>query len=763
MLNDTARIAEALNGRRSKSFWIENVGGEVRIGDKLTCFGAGDDAAEITFDIGNNKTLANVSPNGTLKCLTIYRDSYRGCSIPLSDFPGVWLGKDCSSFGSYSFSLELGGETIDLDTSGWDYRTGLLDNIFPLTELRDPKGRCSIRLLAFAPISSDGSTRLRGIVYGLWLSNTGGDPLVGKVLAPKSNNQDRPRPNWAAYDPFEFEIALADGGGTATEIAFELSPGEGVWAPALLYQPGDRFDDEVVARGAIGWFDETARYYRAVLGRIETPQDPWLGEFFERELLQALHSVAMSASGSLSGSNWGSYPATRQIWMKDCFYSCLACIRLEPGLAQEMILWFDRSDIRHKGYRIEGGINHSISCTVASIMLAGIYYDETGDKSFFALHSELRARWSALLRELIESRQDPDIWLMPSRYISDGRLEGDWHCGSNVAVWFALRAFARLELDVHDDSESAARFAADAEKAREAILRNTVIDGPFGRQFIEAIGRDGSVPRMTSDGEESETALMPYLGFLPYDDETYLNYMKFSMSEHNAQYVALTRSINWGSGVPSTAPGYNKGLCAGIDAESLFGEHGYFTEIRRVTEVDGSVWWWPVRIEDGDRVVPQRTPGKAGWFAGVYCAVFTSRFLGLTFDAPSRRLKCAPLMPSSDFKLTDFPFGAARFDIAFARNTESAAISVRNRNAAPIEVEAWIPVADNGSTLTLTVGGQTAAAATEAHLGRLVVKASATVAPNSAVEFAVTGGNQARPEFDFYGNAHGADLLNTPK
>jgi hypothetical protein len=41
-----------------------------------------------------------------------------------------------------------------------------------------------------------------------------------------------------------------------------------------------------------------------VLGRIEMPTDPWLGEFFEREVLQALQSVAMSSSGKLACPWW---------------------------------------------------------------------------------------------------------------------------------------------------------------------------------------------------------------------------------------------------------------------------------------------------------------------------------------------------------------------------------------------------------------------------------------------------------------------------
>lgn len=36
-----------------------------------------DNVADITFDISNNKVLANMDVNGAIKNLTIFRDTYR--------------------------------------------------------------------------------------------------------------------------------------------------------------------------------------------------------------------------------------------------------------------------------------------------------------------------------------------------------------------------------------------------------------------------------------------------------------------------------------------------------------------------------------------------------------------------------------------------------------------------------------------------------------------------------------------------------------
>ncbi len=702
---DSVSIREALRQPQAKMFWIERKAGKVTMGDPASYYSKTTDFDELTFDVGNAKCLANVNMLGVVKTLTIYRDSYRACCNPDKGWPGVWVAKDNSSFGPYAYALVLDGKTNNLATVHWDVRTGLLDNIFPITELKDPQGRFVVRLVTFAPLSADGTLRLRGIVYGLELENLADAPLKGAVQLPKLFQGDRPKPNWAMFDPFDFEIGLGDAPQFSGSVAFDVKPGATVWVPTILYQPGETTVAEVNARGTLAWLQETWRYYRRVLGRIETPSEPWLGAFYERGVIQSLQSIAMSGSGKMAGSNWGSYPATRQIWPKDCFYSCLPFMALEPRLAQKMILWFDEFGVRQPGEVVEGGVHHSISLSVASLLLASLYYDQTGDTAFFMQHPELKRNWAAILDAIVASRQEPDVWLFPTRYISDGKLDCDWHCGSNVAVWRALQGYARLLAEVFGDAGGAKQYSDIAASVREAILKKTVIAGPFGPQFIEGVNRDGKAPRLTSDGEESETTLMPFYGFVPYDDATYRNYMRFSMSTNNAQYVAATRSIDWGKGVPATAPGYNKGLCFGGDQESLFGEAGYYTEIRRVTDTDGSVPWWPYRTpQPGD--VRRSYPGKAGWFAGVHSVLFVHRFLGLTYDAPKRSLRFTPHPAIGDFAWSEFPMGQDRFSVSFRRGV--AVVSNLTEHPVTVTIGATASqVVPPGRTVSAETAGRT--------------------------------------------------------
>ena len=750
-------IGAALQQPWGKAFWIERKAGKYRMGDTASKFFGNTDFADLTFDISNNKALANVGVQGTIQHLTIYRDSYRVTSHP-DNLPGVWMAKDNSSFGPYSYKLQIGSETYDLAKVDWDFRTGLLDNIFPITELRDPQGRFLVRLLTYAPVSSDGSERLRGVVYGLQLENRSDQNLRGEVELPETfedKRQDFTTQRISMWEPFEFEFALGDSTAFQRKIKFTLAKNESVWVPTILYMPGDPTPQEVSKKGTVAWLGETWAYYRHVLGRLRTPADDYLAEFFERQVMQALQSIAMSASGKVAGTNWGSYPATREIWMKDAYYSCLPITLLDPSLAPQIILWFNEFGVRQKGNVIPGGLDHSLSLSVASIVLGGQYYDHTGDKVFFIQHPELKRNWDNLLEQMIASRPDEHVWLFPTRYISDGAVEGDYHTGTNVVAWRALRAYSRLLKEVYDEPQPARRYSEIADKVYDAILAKTVIDGPFGKQFIEAVHRDGKPPLMISDGEESDTTLMPFYGFLPYDDETYLHYMHFSMSEYNRLYQPKVRAISWANSpatplddrVPSTAPGYMKGIAFGNDPGALFGEHGYYSEVRRITDADGSIWWWSYGWNSNppkwsyDDPVRLNIPGKSGWFAGVHTAVFISRYLGVVYDAPTQTLRFAPSpLLGKRFKWADFPMGEDHFSVSYEREGSTVLTSVTNESGKVIHLEAMLPVDGLGDSLVVSIAGiRQSTPATTRYLGRDSIRVLSDVAAGKTITIAVSG------------------------
>ena len=361
----------------SKLFWIERVGGVYRTGDAESHFHDKQNVELLTFDIANNTMLANVGVQGVLSKLSSYHPTYRGSSR----LPGVWLTKDRLTYGPYAYTLEIAGESYDLATVAWDLRTGLLDNIFPITELYDPLRRFTARLLTVAPLSADGAQRLPGVIYGLSLENhTSEDPAGRRPLARAVHGAMGPlisRSGWRMRNP-------------------SGKPSPSRWRPAkacgcrpFSTRRGNRSWRRSTRAARQAWLLDSWAYYRRLLGRLEIADDGYLADFYEREALQALQSLSMSDSETVSGANWGSYPPTQEIWIKDMYYAALPLMGLDPLLAHKLIRWFAKYEIRHAGSQYAGGISHATSLSVASLLLAAHYYDQSGDTAFFHENPEL--------------------------------------------------------------------------------------------------------------------------------------------------------------------------------------------------------------------------------------------------------------------------------------------------------------------------------------------------------------------------------------
>jgi hypothetical protein len=707
----TSSIDEILCAGVNQWFRISRRSGAWRMGDPMSHYDANSQIDLLTFDISNGKVLANHGADGTLRTLTAYRDTYRACCHP-KGWQGVWLGKDASSHGPYAYSLTIAGERTNLARCEWDLETGLIDNIIPVTRLSHPDRIVEATLLSFAPISRDGVERPRGAIYALRLENRSGERLDGEVGLPapfpeKPGMPELDRMNWVTFDPYGFEFAHADGEPLAWSVPFSLGSGETLWIPTLLYESfagdGEQSADvpaAILRFGSAGWLEETLAYHRRFLGRLSIDRDQRLAAFFERQVLQAFHSISLSPRGEMSGSNWGTYPPTRQIWIKDTYYTCLPLASFDPALARKAILWFHRYGVRQEGTVVEGGLFHSVSVAVASIILGGIYYAATGDGTFFREHAPMIESWRELLLRLVEGRESDEVWMVPTRFISDGKVECDRHTGSNVCLVRALGDFARIIREAFDDPEAAAVFDGYAKRVTRSIDEHTIVDGERGRYYVEGTNRDGSVPHRESDGEESETTLMPWYGYLAWDDPRYLATMRFAHSPENELYDPELYSIGW-KGVPSTAPGYLKALVTGDDA-GQFDEHGGLAEIRKVTEADGSLWWWsyggPGSGREYGKVI-RGIPGKSGWFSGIYSVLFLTRFLGITWDAPKKVFGFRPSAALGPFSWRAFAIGSRRFSVVYAPDDEGVTVEIDNPadNHMAVEIEIELDP-DDGTT-----------------------------------------------------------------
>lgn len=128
-------------------------------------------------------------------------------------------------------------------------------------------------------------------------------------------------------------------------------------------------------------------------------------------------------------------------------------------------------------------------------------------------------------------------------------------------------------------------------------------------------------------------------------------------------------------------PGYVTGLANVTDKESMNGIQGYFSEIRKLTDLDGSIWWWPYP-DHPEYGKPKRNniAGKCAWASGVFAALFVSDLLGIRFDASSRVLTLRPFSPTSDYSWKDLKIGTSLFDLEYRKEPKKIILSITNNN-----------------------------------------------------------------------------------
>lgn len=696
-----AAIEEALSSETGKFFWAGIADGKSDCGDHESYLGKMIPDEHITFDVSNNKVLAHMDIKGSVKSFTSYRRSY-----PSDNWlPGIWWCKDFSQSGPYSFSLRIGSENFELDKVDWPVKTELLDNCVPLTTLSGDA--CEIKLLLFAPVSCDGSERPSAVIYGIWLHNISPSVLKGEVGLPKGTDSSN--------------VSLADGMPLSNPFSIEVEPGGSVWIPAIIAAyPGEPVFRELAARSSLSWLNETMSFHRRMCGVLRMPDDPYTAEFLKRMINLCFCGITMTRDGEIAGANWGSYPVTTQIWMKDMGYTYMPFHALEPDLFRKGILWYlDKSirfigDKEFEGWKLSGYISYSLSIALTPVLMAGLYYRSTGDKEFFAEHPEVAAKIKDLLAATLESRSG-DLYLFPSDWISDGPSRGDYHTGSNTVVWFAFILAAEVAEDALGDEATARKYREIAHKIKTDLDRTCIVDGPRGPQYTEGVNADGSVV-FSHDGEESDTTLMPFFEYANYDDPAYQNHKRVAMTDANIYYKPHAKGIEdstWidpkdNPGIDATFPGYMTGF-AGIEtADEMIGPEGRMTIIRQLTDVDGSIWWWPYKHDKVVRAfeIEGTHVGKSGWSSSVFILHFISQILGLSYDAPLKILSFRPFSPSSDFEWQYFRMGNAFFSAGYERSECRRRCYVENHNDIDIRLYLELILEPGGEVDSITVDGE---------------------------------------------------------
>ena len=718
-------LAEAFAGPRSRYFGAHPDGSPKDPGTHYR-----SDTPGLVFEVSNGMILAAVDRHGRI---------VNAVTMENGD---TWPGSS-----SWHFSVGTGTQDVRLDrTAG--IGVDLLGGLFPVHVFS--LGYLRIRQLVFAPVGEGPApARPRAIIVIFQLDNPGREAVEATlrvredVVEADRLGPDSPRavldadcypryperkkqfkPGYqavaclddTAWNPGHPSIRTAVPAGGTRIIALGLivdATAEGVVRTAR----------QIRERTAVEWLNETWAVHALRVGSLTIPGDPYFAELHARLVEAACNSVLAAPDGRTANADGGD-PLLPLV---------------DPDLAVLMMGPRGTNSLRNFD---------SLYAMLWGVWQRAIYYQVTGDASFFrGVPAELEQARAAFADALAHKPWERPF-LFPCRVIWDGLARGDWHTGSNIILWHCWTQWSRIARDAYGDREQAAAWEDDARRIREDIQAHCIGKGESGPQYFEGGYRDGTFSPC-HDGEEVATSYAPFLGFCEVDDPAMLNYKRFALTPRNRLYAPAVDGVYWLDGEEPfsgwwggvTFPGsWPAGLAAAASESEV---RSRLNRVRRVTDLDGSFWWWPychgatdaadVRRRDGDADV-----GKTAYAASLWCVLFMTKVIGLSVDAPARAVRFAPFSPWDRFSWERCRLGQAWFDLSYTRTNGSIRGEIVNRNG-----EAWAGVLElvlpEGCTsAACRLNGDRTDGEIARRYGRTAYRSAGTIAPNGSLRFEVT-------------------------
>lgn len=677
-----------------------------------------------SIDVGGGRLVAALDRAGAIRRVVLADDEVdvRGRTIP-----GVYTHKSVRYWeGNFGWDLLLEGQPTPLLPSH-----GFLGGVLPI--FTAVVGDVLVEWLAGAPGRAvDGPH----VDYLVAVTNTGHatvhamlQPRVQQVMAehdevrvsitPHGNRQDPPaiEPGQSA----EFEVRVLFGA---------------VDHPAVA--PGDvraALTAEIPAR-------------RDGFGTLRITDEPWASGQMLRLVELARQSGLNLADGRSIGSFWGSNAnPIPDVWFRDFAYTTLALVEFAPAQAVANLGYLCRYALPEAAWEREAevhpeasGLNHSLGNACLPAVIAGRLVEVHGPDIVNRLKSPLSDYLERLLDGLTAAHTGPDS-LYSTLYISDGPSRGDFHTGSNIVAWAALAACAGSLAGFVDEGR-ATGAATLARQVRAAIQTRCVAElGSFGAGFVEGIYADGRGVAV-HDGEESDLTLASYYGFTDRDDPRVINHARWAWSSENPYYAEIAGGVDfwdWDDYNGVTYPGHAHQLAAARTPSEL---DSALDAIRRTTDADGSVWWWPFAHDETDPTRVKRGLGKCGWVAGVVAARLMHDVFGIRRSWRTRSVDVTPYLPWSRFDWTDLPFGDGTLDVAVSCGSAEVQIRLANNTSAELAVQLEAPIPVGAMIEDIKFGGTNAryqSHVVNSYRGS-AVRMSGSLKPGSSTDLRVTLG-----------------------
>ena len=593
------------------------------------------------------------------------------------------------------------------------YFTTYGGQIVPRTHWRRGSLDCTITTLA--PHTSD--ARPRGVLYAISVMNRGARHRAGTVrlvgkgvlgetceIAGAADSQQilyqghttkapepmidglripaGPHPAYAVLAPYDPATSCSVGPEPTLEWMMDLAPGEEhTWVVALgLGSSREEADQElrlVLSRPQEVWLEETVDHVSAPLGDLTIEGGEWWSEFLLNHVHQGNATLNVDALGHVIGGRIGPDMLQDTVQEADIVHGMQVHHLMNPDLFKEFVLFYYR-------YLVPPPAVPFILNTQAAVappILAEMYFRATNDIDFFVDHPEIGEQTKVLLDELLKWRA-PDHWLFPAEEVSDGHPITEYDLCTNIRIWEAFRAAARIMGEVYDQPGLGAQYSAMAQRVRTDILETMVVDGVFGPQFAAGTDLPGTVCFL--DGEDNLGAMAPYLGFCDFTDERWRNYARHALSSHNVTYEPITGGQRWYDDpnvghywIPLTAPSFAAAVQLAMTRDEACEALG---NIRWLADVDTSFYWWPL---------PHQIRPDVGlichslWMTGGVSTVILQHYLGIDLDVPERQLTFKPWLLWHGYSWEDVTLGRGRFSFRHIRGERAHSSIVTNLNGAP--------------------------------------------------------------------------------
>lgn len=612
----------------------------------------------------------------------------------------------------YEMELENG---LLLDATGEDAKSVYLEHFMPLTVTSRPG--METRVFSLAPVLEKESVSLSdlhplpgpsGALYGVWLKNTGGVTLRGKMhlrLEERFVNQFEhygKRFEDYAAPPATAEwdnrllvlwhpeacatIQLMDGhtGGDAVcpemYIPFELAPGEARLFSTTVSVTPER-QEAYAALGTLyrhtplEWVNITAGFWAERFGKLDmtVDGDKEAGQKYRdmhlRFVLDNFNCLQFDKTGRMLTS-WQGAPShcLGRSWGIDMEPNVLAVLWAVPEIGRSAAEYTARYNL--PGYSVYS--DHSMLIALAPMVIAGKYLELTGDAAFFRGNTDLTDRLHGLYRYMLRHKH-PQKALFSSHYGSDLPVFRRYDYGTNVKCVYALNYYADIlkALEMDDAEPRALAKAAVADMA--ACMEG---DGPFGRQITGGTNLGPTEGFYISEdvfyygGEDSATCLAPVYGLYDFDYEPFVNLNRYARSllitNYDPEYQTM-RELHYG--MNPSATGITLRLGGSLTKKEMAKSLSILFD--RLDE-SGSLFWWP-RSSNKKRCLTRCSQGQGAWVQQSQ-----EQWLGLRMDAASSTLTVRPQGLLSAYSMKKGHVGGGVFTVQWSEDERETSFRIVN-------------------------------------------------------------------------------------